>query len=460
MNIATRIHDVLYGNIKISELAKHFIDTVEFQRMHYIKQLSTCYLIYPNATHTRFEHSIGTYHLCGKMLEQIKLNVDEKELNEYLGTIPELKKTFDDIYKCNTLYKSLVPYLCELIKIAALCHDIGHGPFCHSFDEYFHDHKTKSPFMKHEIRSGIIINNIIKNSEYLRNIITDDEIEFIKNIINPKPDNVGFLYQIVSNYANSLDVDKCDYIVRDVYVLGMKSSFDCTRLLEEVKIINNNICYNYHSSNDIFNLFDARNKMFRQVYCYCKVVGCHLMFCDYIKYINNIVNIEDIIINFDKKENYDHFIELTDSYILQLPKILKRYCPTINVNICNGIETHQIYKWCVTILSVSNIDVTNWEYINDDNVVIYDSKIGYITGNNKLNPLDNVYLYDKCNNIKLMNKNDISLMIPDIYQERIFMVFSKIKDNEFIKSIQISLNKYILNKYPNNNYNINNAGSI
>ena len=62
----------LYGHVRVSPLALRIIDTPEFQRLKQIKQLGLCWNVFPAATHTRFEHSIGTYHLTGKMLEKIR----------------------------------------------------------------------------------------------------------------------------------------------------------------------------------------------------------------------------------------------------------------------------------------------------------------------------------------------------------------------------------------------------
>ena len=95
------------------------VNTYEFQRMRNIKQLGFCYLVYPAAMHSRFEHSLGVYHLAGKMLDRIiQLYPNKKYL------IPEL----------NSEPISLTKKIIECIKIGALCHDIGHGPFSHIFD--------------------------------------------------------------------------------------------------------------------------------------------------------------------------------------------------------------------------------------------------------------------------------------------------------------------------------------
>ena len=103
------IFDLLHGYIEIDSEAIKIIDCKEFQRLRNIKQLGVVPLVFPSATHTRFEHSLGVYHLCNELLD--KINKRQPQLS---------------------LSKKIV----ELIKIAGLVHDIGHGPFSHLYDQF------------------------------------------------------------------------------------------------------------------------------------------------------------------------------------------------------------------------------------------------------------------------------------------------------------------------------------
>ena len=103
------IYDIIHGNIIITPLAKRIIDTEEFQRLRNIKQLGCCNYVFPSATHTRFEHSIGVYHLAEKFINILSKNN------------PDIFSTTEK--KC--------------ISIAGLIHDLGHGPYSHLFDELF-----------------------------------------------------------------------------------------------------------------------------------------------------------------------------------------------------------------------------------------------------------------------------------------------------------------------------------
>ena len=99
----------LYGFINITPRMGFIIDTPEFKRLHNLRQLGATYLVYPSANHTRFEHSLGVSHLAKRLL----LSLREKNTN-----------------------RNITDELIELVQIAGLIHDIGHGPFSHLYDDY------------------------------------------------------------------------------------------------------------------------------------------------------------------------------------------------------------------------------------------------------------------------------------------------------------------------------------
>ena len=103
------IYDSIHKQIPVHPIVLSIINTFPFQRLRYLKQLSVTDYVFPTANHTRFEHSIGVSYLAGKLLR----NIQSKQ--------PELNIDDHDILK---------------VEIAGLCHDLGHGPYCHTFDKF------------------------------------------------------------------------------------------------------------------------------------------------------------------------------------------------------------------------------------------------------------------------------------------------------------------------------------
>ena len=436
----------VHGSVTITLIAKYFIDNKYFQRLNEIKQLGTCNFIFPGATHTRFEHSIGTYYLADKLLSRIKISSDNSKLHEWLMNIPELKSHYEII---NTEI-GLNLWIIELIKIAALCHDIGHGPYSHVFDDIFiknsnlHNH----PLATHEQRSCAMIERIVSDSPDLSKFITPDDIKFIQSLINPTKDNIGFVYQIVSNNLNELDVDKYDYIIRDSLHTGVKSGFDYSKLIDAVLVIDNKIVYPEQAEYDIYNLFTTRHFMHRRIYVHKGVVSAQYIIIEIMDIVDKIIHITESILNLDE------FVKMTDEYIINYMKFILE----MRHNKCNPFkdilteddyikleklkikyDTHDLYPHIGTLITREKIDLH--DYFDNNTHIIFNCKVGFVNGN-KLNPLENIYVYKTKDlfingsnvSAQKINKTDISHIIPDIYQEYITMVFRTDRD---IKAISV-----------------------
>ena len=178
------IRDSVYGDISLNAFEVKIMDMPQFQRLRRIKQLGLISLIYPGATHTRFEHCVGTMNLGSKLAEELDLDPDE----------------------------------IELIRASGLLHDIGHGPFSHVSEGVLsvpHEELTKYVVTKTSMRD-------LLEEKF--------DVDKIVDIVNGK----GHLGPIVSG---ELDVDRMDYLLRDSHNTGVSYGIiDYERLISNLKL--------------------------------------------------------------------------------------------------------------------------------------------------------------------------------------------------------------------------------
>jgi deoxynucleoside triphosphate triphosphohydrolase SAMHD1 len=445
------IHDCIHGNIHLTKLATIVIDNSYFQRLRKLKQLGTACYVFPNAINTRFEHSIGTYFLAEKLLKAVKLYSNDNHVSECMKQIPELENYYKNQY--DNLHP-LDDYICELVKISALCHDIGHGPFSHLFDDIFLKNLNmhNEPLSSHEDRSGTILQMLIEENEILSGIISKNEIQFMKNIIHPKSIHTGFIYQIVSNTITGLDVDKFDYLMRDVYHLNFRSKINVDRLVDDIRIINNRITYPCGFGDDMNNLYQTRYRLHREVYSHKAVILIQFMILKVLILLDDILDLSHSI------NNMNDFCLLSDEYILESVKFFNKnkYKKTLSneqiknldeaTKLIKNIETRNLYTSIYVSYTANVIDVDDlllnipYKYLNYG---FYQQKIGFVSGN-KPNPFNNVYVYNTktptiCESYK-KNKHDFSLLMSDTYQENVFIVYI---DNNISKYQKDDIHKYI-----------------
>uniref|UniRef100_A0A4W6BJI5 HD domain-containing protein n=1 Tax=Lates calcarifer TaxID=8187 RepID=A0A4W6BJI5_LATCA len=211
-------NDPIHGHVELHPLLVRIIDTPQFQRLRNIKQLGGAYYVYPGASHNRFEHSIGVAYLAGEFAQALRTRQ------------PELDITDRDV-------------LC--VKIAGLCHDLGHGPFSHLFDGMFIPKARPGENWRHEQASVEIFDHLVNNNNLRpvmeeHQLVLPQDLDFIKEMIggplgpNEWPyegrgQDKSFLYEIVANKRNGIDVDKFDYFARDCHHLGIRNNFDHRR---------------------------------------------------------------------------------------------------------------------------------------------------------------------------------------------------------------------------------------
>ena len=202
------IRDEIHRDIFVPSHIARLIDTREFQRLRNIQQLATCHYVFPAATHNRFSHSLGAYHLA-------------RVLCEHLAEVQPGIISEEDA---------------ELVSIAALLHDIGHPPFSHLLETdkvfaTFHSHEDWGKMMleSEETEIGIAIREVLGSERTGRLFaLYAGRSEHDGQEIAP------FLKEIVSS---QLDVDRMDYMIRDQANSGAQiGGFDSARVIRALRV--------------------------------------------------------------------------------------------------------------------------------------------------------------------------------------------------------------------------------
>ena len=201
------IRDPIHGFIKLSKKEKRLIDTQVFQRLRRIRQLAMTFLVYPGALHTRFDHSIGVMHIAGRICNRLR------ELNS--GRVCD-----EDI---------------DRVRLAALLHDVGHGPFSHVSEHILKKHApsdTDTGQVLEKIHEKITV-DIVQNDPQINDILNEDECDFVVDMIQGQ-EAWDWRCDIVSS---ELDADKMDYLLRDSYFAGVKyGEYDLEKVIESCLI--------------------------------------------------------------------------------------------------------------------------------------------------------------------------------------------------------------------------------
>ena len=201
--LSHELRDPIHGLIRVTDKEISVINTQIMQRLRRIKQLAMADLVYPGAVHNRFQHSLGTLHVAQLILNRLK------ERGEVL--------TGDDE---------------KIVRLSALLHDVGHGPFSHVAEDLLEEHadrdKVEAAGVKEKIHEKITI-DIVTKSPGLDDILSVEEREGIEAIISGSRGR-SFLRDIVSS---NLDADKMDYLLRDGHFAGVKyGTFDLDKVIE------------------------------------------------------------------------------------------------------------------------------------------------------------------------------------------------------------------------------------
>ncbi len=325
MSIKVKIvNDPVYGFIRFPEAElMRVIDHPWFQRLRNIKQMGLAQLVYPGAVHTRFAHSLGACHLMGKALDELKAKDVTPSKDEYLAG-----------------------------RLAALLHDVGHGPFSHSL-EY------ELVGISHETLSRIIMRRM--DAEMGGMLQQAIEVFDHSSIPDSLFGSVGprYLHQLVSS---QLDVDRMDYLNRDSFYTGVSEGvIGYDRILQMLTVRNNELMVEEKGVHSVEKFIIARRLMYWQVYLHKTVLGSEMLLINIFKRAKELVAegkelFASPALNYFLKRNLveedfitdpqhlDQFCELDDNDILVSIKVWQTYDDKILSTLCKMLVLRKLFK--------------------------------------------------------------------------------------------------------------------
>ncbi|NOS62896.1 MAG: HD domain-containing protein [Nitrosarchaeum sp.] len=263
LDIVDPIHDF----IRVYDHELKLIDTPIFQRLRRIRQLSGAHLTYPAAQHTRFEHSLGVMHIASQAGQAL----NEKGI--------------------------LKPYDIEVLRLAGLLHDIGHGPFSHLFEEIIQQKKfSHEDFGKEIILKSEIGDSLLKNG-YDKKLITkvafgDSKLQYMNEII-----------------SGALSADMMDYLLRDGYFTGAEhAQIDHKRITQSLDVHQKKLALERSALYSFESMMHSRYQMFKAVYFHKTVRAAEVMLLEALRLSDDEFGFTSFNIN--------EYVKLTDEYVL------------------------------------------------------------------------------------------------------------------------------------------------
>jgi HD superfamily phosphohydrolase len=278
MKFTGEITDPVHQYIRFSDVERELVDTPIFQRLRRIRQLAGAHLVYPSAQHSRFEHSLGTMHVAG-----------------YAGETLLTKGYLDN--------EDLV----QELRLAALLHDIGHGPFSHLFEEVLEARcKTSHEDMGRKIISYSEVSDIVRKYGYNSSDIC--KLSFGES-------NVKFFNEII---AGGLSADSMDYLSRDGFFTGVEyGKIDYHRLISSFEIVSNgHLAINRSALYSFESMLISRYEMFKAVYFHKTVRSAEVMLLHSMTLADEEMGLTDTSLK--------NYLDLTDEATLERICSLKK----------------------------------------------------------------------------------------------------------------------------------------
>lgn len=279
------IIDPVWGTIALPTWVWRLTTTAVFNRLRHLKQLGMAYLTFPGATHSRASHSIGVAWLALRLMQSLKTKS------------PELA--------------SLDPAVSNSVLVAALCHDLGHGPMSHAFDWFIHEFE---PAWTHEVMSLLMLDLMVESEPWVSATLREHHVDLglVKAFIMGKPlclldagwtpacgspiairaegapQVPTWAWQVVSDSLSGMDVDRLDYLARDAYFVGLPSKVPVDAILASAEVVimpDCTTCIAWPDTmvSEVFSVFSGRFNLHLQVYSHGSVRVAGIMAMEALK---------------------------------------------------------------------------------------------------------------------------------------------------------------------------------
>ncbi|MBO3753575.1 MAG: HD domain-containing protein [Candidatus Brockarchaeota archaeon] len=274
MEYVAEVRDPIYRYIHITGVERSLIDTPVFQRLRRIKQLAGAHLTYPGATHTRFLHSLGVMLTASKIFSHLANYYPERVDKDGL----------------------------QLIRLAGLLHDIGHGPFSHTFEEVLSEKRS----MTHEEVASMLIGGTEIADLVSKAGFTAEEVSRLS--VGKDSSRSKWVNQIISSY---FDADILDYLPRDSFFTGVEYGLvDSERIIDSMLLWEDSLAIDEAALYALESLFIARYMMFKAVYFHRTVRAAVIMLSRAMLLVDDAVGLT----GFKDPEEY---VSLDDHSVIQ-----------------------------------------------------------------------------------------------------------------------------------------------
>lgn len=367
------IHGVMDFNEQQKNLIVKYIDTDIFQRLRRINQLGVTDYVFPGATHSRFSHSLGACYLAKNLCESLKNEFNNQE---------EINATI----------------------LSALLHDIGHGPFSHSFEYVLNDNLPNEKKISHDYgwQNKFLDEFASKSYEF------NEEISIVKKILNLKN---NFKKSI---FSSQLDVDRLDYLLRDSHFCGVPyGKIDLRWILKSIDVVEKDDSKIFSIKSKgigaVEHYLSARRLMNKNIYYNSKVCAVQYYYKEFILSLEEYISSKELFPN-------------------NLMRFLKNYFEYKNNNVSTNNFIEENYKL--------------YKNLTDDDITIQLKIMNELNHKSKACNIAN-YLLNRhlpnCFNIDKEKYKNISLIINDFKDT--------LSDNDKWK---INLEKFNIQTYKSN----------